>query len=342
MTYLTLSIDGMSGDFGPKVIVPAIIQSLKLNPKFIVFLIGDCNIINSLINKEDYHLLKRLKLIQSNTVLSSDISLSEAIFNSKGSSMRIALELVRDGKAQACVSAGNTAILLGLSKLLIKPLKGIHRPALATILPAIIGNIIILDLGANIISDTKMLVQFAIMGSIMAETVLNISYPRVALLNVGNEEKKGLANIRNASKILKNLSNINYIGYIEGNDIFAKKTDVVVCDGFVGNITLKTIEGISQIFFTFIKNSKSLMPYEFNFLESLTRKKIISNFSCFNTDQYNGAYLLGLNKPVIKSHGSANQKAFAIAIKYAAKSILFKIPEKISNKIYKANIPYLG
>lgn len=249
MARLTLAIDAMGGDFGPCVTVPAALQALASHSEIILLLVGDPDILTPLLAKADSSLLERLQVVSAESVIASDARPAQAIRNSRGSSMRVALELVKEGRAQACVSSGNTGALMGLATLLLKPLDGIKRPALMTVLPhQQKGKTVILDLGANVDSDSAMLVQFAVMGSVMAEEVLGIANPRVALLNIGHEEHKGLESIRDAALSLKALPQLNYIGYLEGNDLLTGKTDVLVCDGFAGNITLKTMEGVVRMF----------------------------------------------------------------------------------------------
>lgn len=224
----------MGGDFGPCVTVPAAMQALASNSQLHLLLVGNPDNISSLLAKADSALMARLQIIPAESVIASDARPSHAIRHSRGSSMRVALELVKEGQAEACISAGNTGALMGLSKLLLKPLDGIERPALMTVLPnQQQGKTVVLDLGANVESDSAMLVQFAIMGAVAAEEVLAIDTPRVALLNIGEEETKGLDSIREAAAILRKSPEINYIGYLEGNDLLTGKTDVLVCDGFV-------------------------------------------------------------------------------------------------------------
>ncbi|ERK15977.1 Phosphate:acyl-ACP acyltransferase PlsX [Serratia fonticola AU-AP2C] len=250
--------------------------------------------------------------------------------------MRIALELIKSGEAQACVSAGNTGALMGLAKLLIKPLDGIERPALMTVIPnQQRGKTVVLDLGANVECDSTMLVQFAVMGAVMAEEVLGIAQPRVALLNIGEEETKGLDNIREASAVLKKTQAINYIGYLEGNDLLTGKTDVMVCDGFVGNVTLKTMEGVIRLFLSLLKSSSDggKQAWWLKLLGRWLQKRVARRFGHLNPDQYNGACLLGLRGTVIKSHGAANQNAFAVAIEQAVQAVQRQVPDRIAARL---------
>ncbi|MDI9768278.1 phosphate acyltransferase PlsX [Pantoea dispersa] len=336
MTRLTLAVDAMGGDFGPCVTVPAALQALASHSQLVLLLVGDPDIISSFLAKADSSLLGRVQVIPAESVIASDAKPSQAIRNSRGSSMRVALELVKEGKAQACVSAGNTGALMGLAKLLLKPLDGIERPALMTVLPhQQHGKTVVLDLGANVDSDSEMLVQFAVMGAVMAEEVLEISQPRVALLNIGQEETKGLETIRAASAVLRASPQINYIGYLEGNDLLTGKTDVLVCDGFVGNVTLKTMEGVIRMFLSLLKSSGEgkKRAWWLKWLGRWIQKRLAKRFGHLNPDQYNGACLLGLRGTVIKSHGAANQRAFAVAIEQAEQAVRKQVPERIAARL---------
>jgi glycerol-3-phosphate acyltransferase PlsX len=336
LTRLTLAVDAMGGDFGPCVTVPAALQALASHSQLVLLLVGDPDIISSFLAKADSSLLGRVQVIPAESVIASDAKPSQAIRNSRGSSMRVALELVKEGKAQACVSAGNTGALMGLAKLLLKPLDGIERPALMTVLPhQQHGKTVVLDLGANVDSDSEMLVQFAVMGAVMAEEVLEISQPRVALLNIGQEETKGLETIRAASAVLRASPQINYIGYLEGNDLLTGKTDVLVCDGFVGNVTLKTMEGVVRMFLSLLKSSGEgkKRAWWLKWLGRWIQKRLAKRFGHLNPDQYNGACLLGLRGTVIKSHGAANQRAFAVAIEQAEQAVRKQVPERIAARL---------
>lgn len=336
MARLILAIDAMGGDFGPCVTVPAALQALASHSEIILLLVGDPDILTPLLAKADSSLLERLQVVPAESVIASDARPAQAIRNSRGSSMRVALELVKEGRAQACVSSGNTGALMGLATLLLKPLDGIKRPALMTVLPhQQKGKTVILDLGANVDSDSAMLVQFAVMGSVMAEEVLGIANPRVALLNIGHEEHKGLESIRDAALSLKALPQINYIGYLEGNDLLTGKTDVLVCDGFAGNITLKTMEGVVRMFLSLFKSSEEgkKRSWWLTLLGRWMKKRLVRRFGHLNPDQYNGACLLGLRGTVIKSHGAANQHAFAVAINQAEQTVRRQVPERIAARL---------
>jgi phosphate acyltransferase len=336
LTRLTLAIDAMGGDFGPCVTVPAALQALASHSHLVLLLVGNPDTIMPLLAKADSSVAGRVQVIPAESVIASDARPSQAIRNSRGSSMRIALELVKEGKAQACVSAGNTGALMGLAKLLLKPLDGIERPALMTVLPhQQQGKTVVLDLGANVESDSEMLVQFAVMGAVVAEELLAINQPRVALLNIGQEETKGLETIRTAAAVLRESPQINYIGYLEGNDLLTGKTDVLVCDGFVGNVTLKTMEGVVRMFLSLLKSSGEgkKRAWWLKWLGRWIQKRLAKRFGHLNPDQYNGACLLGLRGTVIKSHGAANQRAFAVAIEQAEQAVRRQVPERIAARL---------
>lgn len=327
----------MGGDFGPSITVPAALQVLSSHLQTFLFLVGNPKIISSFLLNADSNLLKRLAIIPSQSVIKNNDKVSQAIRNSHGSSMRIALELVQNGQAHACISAGNTGALMGLSKILLKPLSGIERPALMSILKhKNHGNTVMLDLGANIDSNSDMLVQFAIMGVVIAEEILNIFHPRVSLLNIGKEENKGTQTIHRAAMYIKEILSLNYIGYLESSDVLTGKTDVLICDGLIGNMVLKTMEGLAKIFFAELEmlhiNKKyfcfsKLMRYIIN------KTCLVNDIKYLNPNQYNGACLLGLNGTVIKSHGAANQNKFAIAIIQAENFVYKKIPQLIAARL---------
>ncbi|RRZ87244.1 phosphate acyltransferase PlsX [Erwinia sp. 198] len=335
MTRLTLAIDAMGGDFGPCVTVPAAMQALASDPQLHLLLVGDPDTLTSLLAKADSALRERLQIIPAESVIASDARPAQAIRHSRGSSMRVALELVKEGQADACVSAGNTGALMGLAKLMLGSLNGIERPALMTVLPNVqAGKTVLLDLGANVNSDSAMLVQFAIMGAVMAEEVLAISRPRVALLNIGQEETKGLETIRDAAGILRDAPEINYIGYLEGNELLTGKTDVLVCDGFIGNVTLKTMEGVVRVFLSLLQSQEGKKrAWWLSLLGRLLKKRLAKRFGHLNPDQYNGACLLGLRKTVVKSHGGASQRAFVAAIEQAEQAVRRQLPERIAARL---------
>lgn len=337
MKNLILALDAMGGDFGPSVTVPAALKALSLYPRLNLLLVGNPDSIVPILKLSNTEYIHRITIIPTKSVINDNIRPAQAIRTSRDTSMRVALELTKSGHAQACISAGNTGVLMGLSKLVLKSIDGIDRPALTTILPnQKQGATVVLDLGANIICNDAMLVQFAIMGSVLSEQIIGVANPKVALLNIGSEENKGLDNIRRASEILHTIKPIHYIGYIEANDLLTGKTDVLVCDGFVGNIALKTMEGTIKIILSLLQSSQKKNKLYDRIIQNIKfciSKIFFKQFVQLNPDRYNGAYLIGLRNTVIKSHGSANQQAFTEAIIQAINSIEKKIPEKISDQL---------
>ncbi len=327
----------MGGDFGPRITVPACLRALASNPHLKILLVGQPDSISPLLANQNAELISRLQVIPAEHIVANDAKPSQAIRASKGTSMRVALDLVKTGEAQACVSAGNTGVLMGLAKLRLNAIDGIERPALVSVLPnQKKGKTVVLDLGANVNCDSQMLVQFAVMGAVMAEEIAEIDSPKVALLNIGEEESKGLDNIREAATVLKSTPNINYIGYVEGNELLTGKTDVLVCDGFAGNVSLKTMEGVIRVFLSLIKSSTTenkKTSWWMKILKKWLQKRLIKRFGHMNPDQYNGASLLGLRGIVIKSHGGANESAFTAAIEQAVHAVERKIPERIASRL---------
>lgn len=324
----------MGGDQGPHIIIPAAILAIHQMPNLHLKLCGDVAIISQELIKHKIQDHPQLSIIPTTQVVSMDEKPANALRTKKDSSMRVALNLVQSGQADACVSAGNTGALFAMAHVVLKTLPGVERPALITALPTHKENkhVFMLDLGANVVCDADMLYQFGIMGSVLAEAVDDIKAPRVALLNMGEEENKGREDIRLAAKMLQDNQEINYVGFVEGHDIFNNKAEVIVCDGFVGNVALKTCEGVARLLYDKLKNmtSRSLMAKITGKLLTSTIKKL---FKPLNPDQYNGASLIGLRGIVVKSHGNANTKAFYAAIIEAVKETERKVPERIRNKL---------
>jgi len=325
----------MGGDQGPFITISSAIMAINQQPNLHLILCGDEPIITATLasfnlSQETLATHKQLSIFPtSQVVLMSDKPIV-ALRTKKDSSMRKALDLVHEGKAQACVSAGNTGALFSMAHFVLKNIPGVERPALISSLPTHDEDkhVFMLDLGANVFCDSHVLYQFGVMGSIMAEQVDGISQPRVALLNMGEESIKGSDHIKLAALELSENKEINYIGFIEGSDIFSNKADVIVCDGFVGNVALKTCEGVARLVYQKSKAafSASLLAKLFGSLLKPSFKKL---FKTMNPDQYNGASLIGLRGIVVKSHGNANSSAFLSAIEEAVKEVERQVPKKI-------------
>ncbi len=332
MTGITIALDAMGGDFGPQVTVPASVQALLHFPALKVILVGDRKAITPhLVRlKQEHH--PRLSVIHTDNIIANDMRPSQALRNSRGASMRVALELVSNGEADACVSAGNTGALMALSRMMLKLLPGVDRPALISSLPTANNEQTwLLDLGANVSSDADTLFQFAVMASVLAEGQLGRK-PRVALLNIGEEEIKGNDLVKRCAAMLEQCESLNYIGYVEGDQLYTGKADVIVCDGFVGNVCLKTSEGVARLFLDGLKRHLLSNP-----IKSLVAKwlfnDLINHLKTLNPDQYNGASLLGLRGIVVKSHGSADVSAFQQAIKEAVEEVERQVPSRISDRL---------
>ncbi len=322
----------MGGDFGPRVTVPAAVQALSHFPELKVNLIGDRNSITSQLSYLGHQPNARLSITHTDRVISNTEKPSLALRNSAGSSMGTAIELVADGKADACVSGGNTGALMALSRFRLKLLPGIERPALVSALPTASGKKTwMLDLGANVSSDSDSLFQFAVMGSALVEELIGRA-PRVAILNIGAEEIKGNDLVKRCAEMLSQTHEVNFIGYIEGNQLLHDAADVVVCDGFVGNVCLKTCEGTAQLFIEKLKERMMASSIK-GWIARKLFSGLFNELKTLNPDQYNGASLLGLRGIVIKSHGSADVEAIVNAIGEAIHEVKRQVPSRISDRL---------
>ncbi|WP_087018153.1 phosphate acyltransferase PlsX [Thaumasiovibrio subtropicus] len=332
MMRLSVALDAMGGDFGPQVTVPAAVQALLQNPALKVILIGDQAEISSQLSLLNQASHPRIEIVHCDHVIANDTQPAKALRRSMGSSMRVALELVAKGDADACVSAGNTGALVGLSRYLLKLLPGVDKPALVSKLPTVSGGSSwLLDLGANVNCDADTLFQFAVMGTVLAEQH-DVEKPTVALLNIGEEDIKGNDLVKQCAELLVHSPDVNYIGYLEGDQIYASSADVIVCDGFVGNVCLKTSEGVARMFINSLR--KAAGPGLFRrLLAKWLFADLVTEFRQLNPDQYNGASLLGLRGIVVKSHGRADIAAFANAINEAVHEVQHQIPNKISDRL---------
>jgi len=327
---LRVAIDAMSGDGGTSVIIEAVRAVLASRDDVNLILVGDPEHIASCVGDKPLP-EGRHSIVPAAEVVTMDDSAAIALRSKKKSSMRLAINLVKEGAADACVSSGNTGALMAISKFVLKTVKGIDRPAIAAIIPAINGHTHMLDLGANVDSSATNLYQFAMMGSILAEAVDGIEQPRVGLLNIGSEDIKGNEQVKLAAPLLAN-SSLNYIGFVEGNDIYTDKVDVVVCDGFVGNVSLKTSEGVARMVSHYLK--EEFKRSRVNMLIGLLAKPVLKAFgNRIDPRRYNGASLLGLQGVVVKSHGGADSLAFANAINIALLEIGTNVPSMIAERL---------
>lgn len=331
---LTLALDVMGGDFGPSVTLPAARMALQHFPELHLLLFGHSEKINAFLASLEPELAQRAECCPCQQVVSMAERPAHALRSKPDSSMRKAVEAVADGAADACVSAGNTGALMAISRQVLRSLPGIDRPALVSTLPTVDGGKVhMLDLGANLDCSSDTLFQFALMGAVLAEQIEGITAPAVALLNIGSEANKGNDQIKQAAQLLTDCPQINYMGYIEGNELFLSRTDVVVCDGFVGNICLKTCEGLTQLFLGQLAGVKQ----RGNWWQRLQSRLLASSVKRFtarmNPDQYNGASLLGLRAIVVKSHGHADAKAFYNALVQAISEVRRQVPSRISESV---------
>lgn len=332
MSDLTLALDAMGGDFGPQVTVPAAMQALAFYPELKIILIGDSRLISKFL-PDNAPETQRLTIQHASQIVTMNDRPMTALRNRRDSSMRIALDMVKEGRADACVSGGNTGVLMAMAKLVLKTLPGIDRPALISMLPTLDDKpVYMLDLGANVSCDSETLFQFAVMGSVMAETVEQFNCPKVALLNIGEESIKGNDVVRQTAELLRQTNKLNYIGFIEGHQIFSGRAEVIVCDGFVGNITLKTTEGVANLLISYLKQTIS-KGWLRKLLSVLLTPLLKKSFQKMKPDQYNGASLLGLRGIVVKSHGNADQVAFLNAIKQAVVEVEQQVPSRIQHRL---------
>ena len=312
---ITIALDVMSGDNGPAPAILGSIKALQSIDDLRVDLVGDQDIINQTLKSIDMSLRERITIIHTKEFIKMDEDILSAIRNKKQSSMRLSINRVKNNEAHACVSAGNTGALMSLSKIILKTIDGIDRPAICTSLPTKKKFMQVLDLGANIECNAQNLYQFAVMGSSVVKSLEISDNPRVGLLNIGAEEFKGRDEIKLAADLL-NKSNINYVGFVEGNGMFSGDYDVIVTDGFTGNIALKSIEGVAGMIKHFIKSEYNKNLY--NKLSAIVSLPVMKGVKKkMDPRVYNGASFLGLNGIVIKSHGSADDFSYSNAIQTA-------------------------
>lgn len=322
----------MGGDHGPVVTVPAVLNTLTNHPDLTIILFGDAQKVSEELAKHPQLSKDRLQIEHAPESVTMDEHPKQALRGKKKSSMRLAINAIKEERAHACVSAGNTGALMATARFVLKTLPGIDRPAILSAFPTMHGSARVLDLGANVDCTTEQLFQFGVMGSVLASAMDNITSPRVGLLNIGEEEIKGNKQVKDAAMRFTRNPYINYIGYVEGSDLYSDKADIIVCDGFVGNIALKSSEGMAKMIGYFIR--KAFSETWFAKLGAFFSYRALKKIGLrIDPRRYNGASLLGLKGIVIKSHGSADVYAFNTAIEQALKEIELNIPQKIAQKV---------
>ena len=325
---VTVAIDCMGGDHGPEVTVQAALDFVRKHEDVRAILVGIEEKIRPFLGQGDQ---SRLVIRHASEVVAMDESPALAIRTKKDSSMRVALDLVKSGEADACVSAGNTGALMAISRFVLKMLPGIDRPAICAVLPTVSGHVHVLDLGANVDCSPEHLLQFGIMGASLVGAIEHKDRPTVGILNIGEEDIKGNDVVKRAAELLKE-SGLNFIGNIEGDGLYKGEAEVVVCDGFVGNVALKASEGLAQMLATFLRQEfgRNLLTK----IAALVALPVIRHFKRrVDHRRYNGASLLGLRGIVVKSHGSADAFSFGNALDRAAETVRNGVLERISKRV---------
>ena len=332
---VTIAVDAMGGDHGPAVTVPAALRFLDEAPDARVLLVGNEQAIARAIAAANAPASERANIRPASEIVEMHEAPAEALRRKKDSSMRVAINLVKEGVAQACVSAGNTGALMAISRFVLKTLPGIDRPAIASQLPTRMGVTTALDLGANVNCTAEQLLQFAVMGSALVAAVEGIERPSVGLLNIGEEDIKGNDVVKEAAELLK-ASGLNFYGNVEGTDIYKGTTDVIVCDGFVGNVALKTSEGLALMLADYLREEFTRNPIRKSL--ALVALPAINAFKRrVDPRRYNGATLIGLKGVVIKSHGSADALAFRFALKKAHAEVAHGVLDRIAQRLALAH-----
>jgi len=328
---VTVAIDAMGGDHGPSITLSAALRFLEATPDARVIAVGLDAPMQAAIAKLHSPARDRLTLHAASEVVEMHEPPADALRRKKDSSMRVAINLVKDEVAQACVSAGNTGALMAISRFVLKTLPGIDRPAIAGQLPTRAGNITVLDLGANVSCSPEQLMQFAVMGSALVTAMEGIDRPTVGLLNVGEEEIKGNDLAKQTAEMLR-ASGLNFYGNVEGDDIYKGTTDVIVCDGFVGNVALKTSEGLAVMLYETLKGE--FTRNALTRLVALLAYPVLRSFKHrVDPRRFNGATLIGLKGVVVKSHGSADALAFQYALRKAYTEAAHNILDKIAQRM---------
>ena len=328
---ITVAIDCMGGDHGPHVTVPAALAFQKRTSSVDLVLVGLQDAITAELTAHGAAAGTRLRVHHASEVVTMDESAATALRGKKDSSMRVAVNLVKAGEAHACISAGNTGALMAVSRFVLKTLPGIDRPAICSVLPTMRGRVYVLDLGANVDCGPENLLQFGIMGASLVAALEHNETPSVGLLNIGVEDIKGNEMVKRAAELLRD-SGLNFYGNVEGDDIYKGTTDVVVCDGFVGNVALKSSEGVAQMIASFLREEFSRNAFA-KFAAFVALPVINAFRKRMDHRRYNGASLLGLKGIVIKSHGSADAFAFEQALERAVEEVRNGVPKRISQRM---------
>lgn len=328
---ITIALDAMGGDVGVSVTVPAAVEAVRSRDDLSLILVGDEAEVRAELEKLGAGNDPRLSVRHTTQTVGMDEPPAQALRMKKDSSMRVCVNLVKSGEAGACVSAGNTGALMATAKYVLKTLPGIDRPAICARIPTIKGHTYMLDLGANVDCSSEQLYQFAVMGSVLVAAAEHHTQPKVGLLNVGQEDIKGNDQVKGAAKLLE-ASGLNYIGFVEGDDVFLSEVNVVVCDGFAGNVALKTMEGASKTIAHFLREefSRNLLTrvsaaFAMPVLQALRRR--------IDPRKYNGASFLGLAGIVVKSHGSSDAIALRNAIDVARVEVDEALPQRIDRQL---------
>jgi len=329
---IRIAIDCMGGDFGLPVTIPAAIEFARQFPDTQLLLVGLPDAVEAALNEHKAAPRDRLEIVPATEVVTMDDPVEVALRRKKDSSMRLAAQAVKDGRADACVSAGNTGAWMAISRYVLKTLDGIDRPAIATSIPNQTGRATtVLDLGANVDCSAQHLLQFAIMGAALTQAVDHRDNPSVGLLNIGEEVIKGNEVVKEAAELLRR-SPLNFYGNVEGNDIFKGTVDVVVCDGFVGNVVLKSVEGLAKMLSSVIREEfkRNLVTL----LAGAIAKPVLNRLrGRVDNRRYNGAALLGLRGVVIKSHGSADAYSYGFALQRAREAVVSKLLERTAQTV---------
>jgi len=326
---ITIALDAMGGDHGPGVIVPAALDFLTRDPDTRLVLVGQEAVLSTHLAGKEFG--ERLRIHPASQVVEMDEPPSKALRGKKDSSMRVSIDLVKDGIADAVVSAGNTGALMATARFVLKMLPNVDRPAIITAIPTVHGHTWVLDLGANVDCTAEHLFQFAVMGSELVSAVDGVQRPRVGLLNIGQEEIKGNEQVKQAHDLIS-ASQLNYAGYVEGDELYLGDLDVVVCDGFVGNVALKSSEGVAKM----VRHNLDLELRRnlYTKIAAVLAMPALRRFArTMDPRRYNGASLLGLKGIVVKSHGGADILAFENAIRIAKQEVRADVPNRISHQV---------